>query len=64
MNDGARKDTLTRQLQGLVRRGDGDPEGRVEAPVGTIWLRRDGGLGATMYVKEQGGSGSTGWVVK
>ncbi|RAH99184.1 hypothetical protein DLJ53_21805 [Acuticoccus sediminis] len=43
---------------------DGDPEGVVSATVGAIYLRTDGGVGATIYVKETGGSGSTGWAAK
>lgn len=43
--------------------GTGDPENHVEAPVGSLWLRDDGGAGTTLYVKETG-SGNTGWVAK
>ncbi len=57
-------EALIRQLQGKLRWGDGDPEGVVEAPRGTIFLRRDGGVGSTMYVKESGGSTSSGWAAK
>lgn len=51
---------LIRQLMGAWRRGDGSPEGVVVAPVGTAYLRTDGGAGTTLYVKESG-TGNTGW---
>jgi hypothetical protein len=35
----------------------------VSAPVGTIFLRTDGGTGTTLYVKESG-TGTSGWVAK
>lgn len=54
---------LIRQIQGLVRRGAGTPEGNVVAPVGSLYLRSDGGAGTTLYVKESG-TGNTGWVAK
>jgi hypothetical protein len=44
-------------------RGNGSPEGVVEAPVGSLYLRQDGGAGTVFYVKESG-VGSTGWVAK
>lgn len=43
--------------------GTGSPAGVVSAPVGSIWLRTDGGAGTTLYVKESG-TGNTGWVAK
>ena len=43
--------------------GNGVPEGVVVSPVGTIFLRRDGATGTTLYVKETG-TGNTGWVAK
>jgi hypothetical protein len=46
-----------------VRKGTGSPEGVVEAARGSVFLRTDGGAGATFYVKETA-SGATGWVVK
>jgi hypothetical protein len=54
---------LIRQLQGAWRRGAGSPEGVVTAPVGTAYLRSDGGANTTLYVKESG-TGNTGWVAK
>lgn len=56
--------SLVRQIQARLRTGDGDPSGVVEEPVGTLWLRRDGGAGSTLYVKETGGATSSGWVAK
>lgn len=46
-----------------VRSGAGSPEGAVNAPVGSMWLRTDGGAGTTLYVK-QSGTGNTGWAGK
>lgn len=46
-----------------IRSGTGAPEGVVTAPVGTLFLRTDGGAGSTFYVKESG-AGNTGWVAK
>lgn len=43
--------------------GAGTPEAAVTAPVGSIYLRNDGGAGTSFYVK-QSGSGNTGWVGK
>jgi hypothetical protein len=45
----------------LVRAGSGSPEGAVTAPVGSLWLRSDGGTNTALYRKESG-SGNTGWV--
>ena len=46
-----------------IRSGTGTPEGAVTAPVGTLFLRTDGGAGTTLYVKESG-TGNTGWAAK
>ena len=43
--------------------GTGTPESAVTAPVGSLFLRTDGGAATTLYVKESG-SGNTGWVGK
>jgi hypothetical protein len=43
--------------------GSGSPEGAVSAPVGSIYMRSDGGAGTSFYVKESG-TGNTGWVAK
>jgi hypothetical protein len=47
-----------------IRSGTGDPEGVVAAPVGSLFLRSDGGTGTTLYVKETGAATSSGWVAK
>lgn len=46
-----------------IKCGPGTPEGVVSAPVGSLWLRTNGGAGSTFYVKESG-TGNTGWVAK
>ena len=50
-------------VQGLVRSGSGSPEGSLTAPIGSVYLRLDGGAGSTLYVKESG-SGNVGWASK
>lgn len=47
----------------FIRAGTGDPEGAVAAAVGSLFLRLDGGVGSTLYVK-QSGTGNTGWAAK
>lgn len=47
----------------FIASGAGSPEGAITAPVGSLWMRSDGGAGTTLYVKETG-SGNTGWVAK
>jgi hypothetical protein len=42
--------------------GAGTPESAVPAPIGSEYLRNNGGAGTTLYVKESG-TGNTGWVV-
>jgi hypothetical protein len=44
--------------------GSGSPEGVRAAAVGSTYRRIDGAGGSTFYVKEGGGTGSTGWVAK
>ena len=46
-----------------ILRGTGTPEGVVTAPVGTLFLRTDGGANTTLWVKETG-AGNTGWAAK
>lgn len=43
--------------------GTGSPESAITAPVGSVFVRSDGGASTTLYVKESG-SGNTGWVAK
>ncbi len=44
--------------------GDGTPEGKIRASVGSMYLRQDGGTGTTLYIKEEGMRTNTGWVAK
>lgn len=46
-----------------IPRGNGSPEGVLTRPVGSLYLRKDGGTNTTLYVK-QSGTGNTGWVAK
>lgn len=46
-----------------IKFGTGTPEAAVTAPVGSLFLRTDGGASTSLYVKESG-SGNTGWVAK
>lgn len=46
-----------------IKWGTGSPEGSVTANVGSLFLRKDGGSGTTLYVKESG-TGNTGWTAK
>lgn len=43
--------------------GTGSPEGVLAAGVGSMAMRRDGGAGTSLYIKESG-TGNTGWVAK
>lgn len=43
--------------------GNNSPEGVKTAPVGSLYMRRNGGAGTVLYVKESG-TGNTGWVAK
>lgn len=56
-------DAYSRRSMGSVMRESGSPEGVHAAPVGTLYVRTDGGTGTTLYVKESG-TGNTGWVAK
>jgi hypothetical protein len=47
----------------FLRVGTGSPEGAISAPVGSLFLRTDGGATSTLYVKETG-AGNTGWAAK
>lgn len=44
-----------------VLTGTGSPAGAVAAPVGSLYLRSDGGANTTLYVKEAGAGTSSGW---
>ena len=46
-----------------ISAGTGTPEGAVGGPIGSLFLRTDGGASTTLYVK-QSGVGNTGWVAK
>ena len=46
-----------------VLSGAGTPEGNVAAPVGSLYLRTNGGANTCLYIKESG-TGNTGWVAK
>lgn len=46
-----------------IHSGTGTPEGALAANPGSLFLRTDGGAGATLYVKETG-TGNTGWAAK
>jgi hypothetical protein len=45
----------------LVLSGSGSPEGVITAPIGSLYLRIDGGTNTSLYRKESG-AGNTGWV--
>ena len=47
----------------FITSGVGSPEGIVDAPVGSMYTRTDGGAGTTLYVKESGTT-ALGWVSK
>ena len=47
----------------FITSGTGSPEGAVTAPVGSLFLRTDGGSATTLYIKESG-TGNTGWIGK
>lgn len=46
-----------------IKVGNGSPEGVVTAQIGSMYSRKDGGAGTTLYIKESG-SGNTGWIAK
>ena len=60
-------EAVERSIESIVAlnifQGTGAPESVVEAPVGSLYLRTDGGAGTTLYVK-QSGTGNTGWAAK
>jgi len=65
--DGVGADSLSSSVTGIlmasgakILSGSGSPEGVYTAPVGSMFLRTDGGAGTTIYAKESG-TGNTGW---
>lgn len=44
-----------------INEGANTPEGALTAPIGSLFLRNNGGAGTTLYVKESG-AGNTGWL--
>ncbi len=46
-----------------VLSGAGTPEGAATAPIGSLFLRTDGSMSTTLYVKTAG-AGNTGWTAK
>ena len=44
--------------------GGGNPNGQITATQCSLFLRTDGGAGATLYVKESGTNNNVGWVAK
>jgi len=46
-----------------ISSGSGTPEGVVTAPIGSMFMRTDGGAGTSHYIKESG-TGNTGWIAK
>lgn len=63
MSEDPRLSQVVGILGTYVKRGNGTPEGALAAPVGSLFLRLDGGTSTTLYVKESG-TGSTGWKAK
>jgi hypothetical protein len=53
-------------ITSAILKGRGTPENRVGGPVGSIYLREDGGKDTTLYVKEHAVSPTdmNGWVAK
>lgn len=41
--------------------GDGDPQGKVRAPIGALFINRAGTPGSTHFVKEADNNEATGW---
>jgi len=51
-------------LDGLkIMAGYGSPQGVISAPVGSMYLRKDGSANTTLYIKESG-TVNIGWVAK
>lgn len=63
-DDGAHGTITLGSLTGpKVVTGTGSPEGVVTAPMGSLYLRTDGGASTTLYVKTSG-TAATGWTAK
>lgn len=58
------KQQVFTQVNLPIQSGKGAPSGRIAAPVGSLYLRLDGGTSTTLYVKESGGDTTSGWVPK
>lgn len=43
-----------------ITNGNDSPEGNITAPVGSLWMRRNGGT-STMWYQKISGAGNTGW---
>jgi len=50
-------------ISGGISVGQGSPQNSLMAPVGAIYVDTDGGT-ETLWVKQSGGNGSSGWVAK
>lgn len=55
--------TKVRNIVAMIYMGNGNPNGVVGAPVGSLYLQLDGAAGTTLWVKEAG-TGTAGWVGK
>ncbi len=59
--DGAVR-TVARKEMNIIT-DNGSPEAVFTAPIGSLYLRQNGGANTTLYVKESG-TGNTGWIAK
>lgn len=46
----------------FIKQGNGSPEGSITANPGSLYLRKDGSTGTSLYIKESGQNTNTGWV--
>jgi hypothetical protein len=51
-------------INNMLHAGEGDPNGRVVASPGALYLNTEGGAGTALWVKESGVEDDTGWVAK
>lgn len=58
---GLPSDVLVLHDGARVMDGIGDPSGAVNGYVGDLFLRRDGGVGTALYVKQTGTDTASGW---